>query len=102
MTGHIDSANFSAMRTACSPASGSLTLSPDSQTGLLSGTALGQVNTYSYSELGEGATYEAVVNGTPVYAAEYTRDQVAASPRKPKSSMESRTPTRTPMMWPAG
>ncbi len=56
---------------------GSLTLTRNSQNGLLTGTSLGNVSdTFSYSGFGEVTNYNATASGTPVYTVQYTRDKL--------------------------
>jgi YD repeat-containing protein len=55
--------------------SGALTVTRDPQTGLVTGTTLGQVaDATAYSDFGEPLTYSASVNGTPVYSVQYAHD----------------------------
>jgi RHS repeat-associated protein len=55
---------------------GSLTLSW-AQTGLLSGTTLGNVaDTWSYNSFGEQESYHATYNGTEIFATQFIRDHV--------------------------
>ncbi|MHB9000599.1 MAG: IPT/TIG domain-containing protein [Thermoanaerobaculia bacterium] len=54
---------------------GSLTLARDPQNGLLTGTTLGvTTDAWTYTSLGEPATYTASVTGVPVFAQQDTRD----------------------------
>ncbi|MCM2269212.1 MAG: DNRLRE domain-containing protein, partial [Thermoanaerobaculia bacterium] len=54
---------------------GSLVLNRDPETGLLTGTTLGNVTTsYSYNSFGELAAMTASFGATPLYAETYTRD----------------------------
>jgi len=56
---------------------GSLTLTRDPQTGLATGSTLGQVaDTLGYNELAEVTTYSASTGGTPVLSVSYTRDAI--------------------------
>jgi RHS repeat-associated protein len=54
---------------------GSLTVTRDPQTGLITGTTLGVVtDSYGYNSFGEVTSYSASAGGTPVFSVTYTRD----------------------------
>jgi len=62
---------------------GAMTLSRDVQNGFLTATGLGQVSdSLSYNGFGEVGGYTANVNGSPAYAATYTRDQLGRITQK--------------------
>ena len=54
---------------------GALTIARDAQNGLVTGTTLGMVSdTLGYNSLGEVSSYQATVDGTPIFSEAYTRD----------------------------
>jgi RHS repeat-associated protein len=62
---------------------GAMTLTRDAQNGLLTGTTLGSVtDTLTYNTLGEVATSQASVGGSPVLSETYTRDNLGRISQK--------------------
>lgn len=56
---------------------GALSLTRHAQSGLLTGSTLGGVaDAWSYNSFGEPIGYSATYNGSPLYAAQYTRDAI--------------------------
>jgi hypothetical protein len=62
---------------------GALTLTRDPQNGLLTGTVLGNItDAITYNSFGEADTYQANFGATPVFAEEYTRDDLGRITQK--------------------
>lgn len=71
---------------------GNLSLSRDTQNGLLTGSTLGNVTTgLSYNSFGELATYQADYNATTLYDVQYSHDQLGRITQKIESIQGSST-----------